>query len=158
MARTLILAAVFSVLSAHSAMVFAQQPSQYGSRDDARAMLDKAVAAVRADKAKAIEMFNKGDGGFLDRDIYPFCINLSDAKQLATQIKATLGADVRTFKDATGRDFGRELFDTMAKAKEGEVIEFSFTFPRPGSGPTPVQKVAFVEKAGDIYCGVGYYK
>jgi hypothetical protein len=30
-------------------------------------MLMKAVAAVKADKAKAIEMFNKGEGGFLSR-------------------------------------------------------------------------------------------
>ena len=27
-------------------------------------MLMKAVAAVKADKAKAIDMFNKGEGGF----------------------------------------------------------------------------------------------
>ena len=28
-------------------------------------MLMKAVAAVKADKAKALDMFNKGEGGFL---------------------------------------------------------------------------------------------
>ena len=32
-------------------------------------MLTKAVAAVKADKAKARDMFNKGEGGFLDRDL-----------------------------------------------------------------------------------------
>jgi hypothetical protein len=35
-------------------------------------MLDKAVAAVKADRAGAIAMFLKGEGGFLDRDLYPF--------------------------------------------------------------------------------------
>jgi hypothetical protein len=40
-------------------------------------MLDKAVAAVKADKAKALDMFNKGEGGFLDRDLYVFCANVS---------------------------------------------------------------------------------
>ena len=46
--------------------------------DEAKAMLMKAVAAVKADKAKALDMFNKGEGGFLDRDLYVFCANVSD--------------------------------------------------------------------------------
>jgi len=35
-------------------------------------MLDKAVAAaaVKADKTKALDQFNKGQGDFLDRDLY----------------------------------------------------------------------------------------
>ena len=43
----------------------------------------KAAAAVKADKAKAIDMFNKGEGGFLDRDLYVFCGNVSDAITVA---------------------------------------------------------------------------
>ena len=31
-------------------------------------MLDKAVAALKENKEKALEMFNKGEGGFKDRD------------------------------------------------------------------------------------------
>jgi hypothetical protein len=55
-----------------------QQPGQFGNADEAKAMLAKAVAAVKTDKAKALDMFNKGEGGFLDRDLYPFCFNISD--------------------------------------------------------------------------------
>ena len=33
-------------------------------------MLEKAVAAVKADKAKAVDMFNKGEGGFKVGDLY----------------------------------------------------------------------------------------
>ena len=35
---------------------------QYGTPEEAKAMLEKAVAAVKEDKAKALEMFNKGEG------------------------------------------------------------------------------------------------
>ena len=35
--------------------------TQSGTAEEARAMLDKAVAAVKADETKALEMFNKGD-------------------------------------------------------------------------------------------------
>jgi hypothetical protein len=40
-------------------------------------MLERAVAAVKEDKAKALDMFNKGEGGFKDRDVYVFCANVS---------------------------------------------------------------------------------
>ena len=41
-------------------------------------MLEKAVGAVKDNKEKALEMFNKGEGGFKDRDLYVFCANASD--------------------------------------------------------------------------------
>jgi hypothetical protein len=68
--RTFMIAAASAAILALSSTAFAQQ--QYGSRDEARAMLLKAVAAVKADRTKALEMFNNGTGGFLDRDLYPF--------------------------------------------------------------------------------------
>jgi hypothetical protein len=33
---------------------------------------------VKEDKGKALDMFNKGEGGFKDRDLYVFCANTSD--------------------------------------------------------------------------------
>ena len=53
---------------------FAQQ-AQFGTAAEAKAMLEKAVAAVKADKTKALAMFNQGEGGFKDRDLQPFCFN-----------------------------------------------------------------------------------
>jgi hypothetical protein len=43
-------------------------------------MLEKTVVAIKADKAKTIELINKGEGVFLDRDLYPFCANVDDGK------------------------------------------------------------------------------
>src|SRR6266480_3999315 len=63
MFRTLMIGAVSALTL--SAAAFAQQG---GTAQEARAMLDKAVAAVKADQAVAIPMFVKGEGGFLDRD------------------------------------------------------------------------------------------
>ena len=36
--------------------------AQFGTAEEAKAMLDRAVAAVKEDKAKALDMFNKGRG------------------------------------------------------------------------------------------------
>jgi hypothetical protein len=133
--------------------------AKFGTAAQAKAMLEKAVAAVKADKAKALDMFNKGEGGFLDRDLYPFCANLSDGKLLAVanpNAKQLLGTDVRELKDVTGKVYGKEMFEAAQKP-EGAITEVSYMFARP-SDPKPVPKVSFVTKVGDIYCGVGYYK
>ena len=39
------------------------------SQRKTKAMLEKAVAAVKQDKAKALDAFNAGEAGFKDRDL-----------------------------------------------------------------------------------------
>lgn len=133
----------------------AQQQGQLGTAAEAKAMLEKAVVAVKADKAKALAMFNNGEGGFKDRDLYPFCFDSGDGTVAATPAKNLIGTDVRNLKDKTGKAFGEELYRA---AKEGTLTEVSYMFPRPGSDTTPVEKMSFVTKVGDLGCGVGYYK
>jgi hypothetical protein len=41
-----------------------RNPADFGTAEEAKAMLEKAVAAVKENKAKALDMFNKGEGGF----------------------------------------------------------------------------------------------
>jgi hypothetical protein len=41
-------------------------------------MLDRAVAAIKQDKTKALAMSNSGEGGFKDRDLYVLSANASD--------------------------------------------------------------------------------
>lgn len=138
----------------------AKPMGQLGTADEAKAMLMKAVAAVKADKAKALDMFAKGEGGFKDRDLYPFCFNLSDGKVLpfANPIGRPLfGLDARTLKDAKGFVFGRAFWDAAQKP-EGQITEVSYVFPKPGDDPTPVPKTSFITRVGDLGCGVGYYK
>jgi hypothetical protein len=131
-----------------------------GTAEEARAMLMKAVAAVKADEAKAIEMFNSGAGGFLDRDLYVFCEKASDGTVVAVgnpNAKQLIGKDGRTFKDAAGKAYGVELYAALQKP-EGEITEVSYVFPRPGADKTPVPKVSLATRVGDLGCGVGYYK
>jgi signal transduction histidine kinase len=140
-----------------SSFAFAQE-SKLGTADEAKAMLDKAVAAVKADKEVALAMFNKGEGGFRDRDRYPFCFRLADGKYVANPSLAVIaGTSTHTLKDPTGKVFGEELY-AAAQKPEGQVTEVSYMFPKPGTTAPAVPKVSFVTKAGDLGCGVGYYK
>jgi Cache domain len=128
---------------------------QFGSAAEAKAMLERVVVAVKADKAKALAMFNAGEGGFKDRDLQPFCFNVSDGKIVASTVPNLLGTDIRMLKDKVGKEFGQENYKA---AIEGKITEVSYMFPRPGTDPTPFQKVSFITGIGDIGCGVGYYK
>ena len=64
MIRSFIVAAASAAVLALSAAAFA---ADHGTADEAKAMLMKTVAAIKADKAKTIDLINKGEGGFLDR-------------------------------------------------------------------------------------------
>ena len=169
MIHRLMIGAVSAATLSLSAAAFARE-DQLGTAQEARAMLDKVVAALKADKTKALDMFNKGEGGFLDRDLYPFCFNISDAKIVAVgnpnasqylggsvALNPILGEDGKTLRDAEGKKYGLEMY-TAAQKPEGEITEVSYLFPRPGADATPVEKVSFVTRVGDLGCGVGYYK
>lgn len=156
MARKFLIAAASAAIVALSPTAFAQTG---GTAAEAKAMLEKAVAAVQADKSKALAMFNKGDGGFLDRDLYVFCDSLADGKIVAIgnpNAKYLLGKDARALMDIAGKPYGREIFDGQRKP-EGQFTEVRYFFPRPGADDTPVPKISLVTKAGDLGCGVGYY-
>ena len=136
---------VFTLASAPAA--------QFGTAEEAKAMLEKAVAAVKEDKAKTLDMITKGEGGFKDRDLYVFCANASDGIVTAHPY-ANKGKQLRDILGKKGYPLGQEM---MQKATEGTIREVTYWWPRPGSD-TPLEKTAFYTKAGDQICGVGYYK
>ena len=123
----------------------------YGTPAEAKAMLEKAVAEIKKDKAKALEMFTKGEGGFKDRDLYPYCGG-PDGK--FTAHPKLVGQSLKDLKDKAGKPLGEEIY---AKAKEGVISEMSYMWPRPNE-TEPVQKVVYFTKVGDQVCAVGYYK
>ena len=155
MMRTLMIGAVSATALSLSASAFAQQG---GTAQKARAMLDKAVAAVKADQAVALAMFLKGEGGFRDRELYPFCFRIADGKLLASPKAVPAGTDARTLKDSTGNSYGEAIY-AAAQKPEGQITEVkSYLFPKPDTTAPTFEKVSFVTKVGDLGCGVGYYK
>jgi hypothetical protein len=155
MLRTLIIGVVSAATLTLSGASFAQQG---GTEQEARAMLDKAIAAVKADQVVAIAMFVKGEGGFLDRDLYPFCFRIADGKTLASPKAVPAGTDVRTLKDASGNAYGDAIY-AAAQKPEGQITAVpSYMFPKPGTTTPTFPKISFVTKVGDLGCGVGYYK
>jgi hypothetical protein len=125
---------------------------QYGTPEEAKAMLERAVAVVKEDKAKALDMFNKGEGGFKDRDLYVACANASDG--VVTAHPYLKGEHLQDIKGKKGYPLGLEM---MQNAIEGTIKEVTYWWPRPGSDK-PLEKTTFYTKVGDQICSVGYYK
>lgn len=127
------------------------QANTFGTAAEAKAMLEKAVAAVQAHKAAALAQFTKGEGGFKDRDLYPFC---GGPDGLFTAHPSLTGQSLKNLKDKTDKALGEEIYKVAA---EGKISEVNYMWPRPGS-TDPVAKVTYVAKVGDQVCAVGYYK
>jgi Single Cache domain 2 len=152
MLRNLVIScAVIQMIS--SATLVAAAASDFGTAEEAKAMLERAVAAVKADKANALDMFNNGEGDFKDRDLYVWCANASDGIVTATPYW-NRGKQLRDIEGKRGAPFGETV---MENASEGTIKETTYWWPRPGTDK-PLEKIALYTRVGDQICSVGYYK
>ena len=127
---------------------------QFGTEAEAKAMLERAVAALKANEKTALSEFNdKENKNFRDRDLYVFCFDMSDGKFTAHPNPTLMGTDVRALK-IKDDPLGQKLYDA---AKEGTVTTVDYNFPKPGTTDA-VPKESFVTRVGGEGCGVGYYK
>ena len=127
--------------------------ADFGTPEEAKAMLERAVAAVKQDKAKALDMFNKGEGDFKDRDLYVWCANASDGIVTATPYW-NRGKQLKDLEGKRGAPFGQTV---MQNATEGTIKETTYWWPRPDTDK-PLEKTALYTKVGDQICSVGYCK
>ena len=129
-----------------SAPAMAGQAAKYGTAQEAKEMLNRAVTSVRSNKLKALTKFNNGQSGFKDRDLYVLCANAKDGTITASP--SSNGKSLNSFTP------GRKVMQT---ASEGRVNEITYLWPRPGS-ITPLKKHTFYTRVSDQVWGVGYWE
>ncbi|MGB8276845.1 MAG: chemotaxis protein [Methylovirgula sp.] len=155
MSRSMFVSALAALTLLSSTALTSAQP--FGTEKGARAMIQRAITALKADQTTALAEFNdKNNEEFHYRDLYVFCMNMSDGKFTAEENPALLGTDSRMFK-LNGDPFGRRVYDTIKSAPEGRIISVGYNAPRPGT-TQPVPKVSFVVRIDGQGCGVGYYR
>jgi hypothetical protein len=116
-------------------------------------MLDRAVAAMKENKQKALDMFNKGRRA-ASRTVTSTCSAPMPRTAFSPRIPARRVNTCRTSSARKGYPLGKEI---MQKATEGRISEVSYWWPRPGSDK-PLEKHTFYTKVTGQNCGVGYYK
>jgi hypothetical protein len=100
---------------------FAQLASggQSGTAAEAKAMLERAVTALKANEAAALSQFNdRRDSRFHDRDLCVFCNNLSDGKMTAHPNHALIGMDAHAIR---GDLLMQRINDALKDIPEGRV-------------------------------------
>lgn len=130
---------------------------ELATAEDARTMLDRAVAALKLNETAALGEFNNpNDKNFHDRDLFVFCFSMSDGKITAYSSPGLIGIDVRslTLKDDP---IGQRAYDAVQTLPEGSVATMDYTFPKPGT-TEPVPKRSLEARIGNQGCGVAYYK
>jgi hypothetical protein len=130
---------------------------QFATAEEARAMLDRAVTALKATEAAALKAFNdEKNKNFRDRDLYVFCFSLPDGNFTAYQTPLMLGTDVRELK-LEKDPIGQRAYDVVAGAAEGDVVSIDYSFPKPGT-KQPATKQSLETRIGNQACGVSYFK
>jgi cytochrome c len=130
---------------------------QLGTAEQAKAMLDRAVSALKSNKSTALREFNDPNNKqFHERDLYVFCYNLSDGKITAYESPALLNIDVRTLS-LKDDPIGQRAFEAVQNSAEGSVVTIDYNFPKPGT-TEPVPKQTLETRIGNQGCAVTYYK
>jgi hypothetical protein len=121
--------------------------------EEAKALLTKAVKELQtAGEAKALAAFSDPKGAFIDRELYVFCFG-PDNKITAHFDHSRIGADLATYKDPEGKEFGKEMIE-VGKKGEGSV---EYKWMNPVSKKVE-PKLSFIKKTGQQICGVGVYR
>ncbi len=155
MSRSMFASALAALTLLWSTGLTSAQP--FGTDQGARAMIQRAITALKANQATALAEFNdKNNEQFHYRDLYVFCINMSDGKFTAQENPALIGTDSRAFKFQQD-PFGQRVYNAIKSAPEGRVISVGYNAPRPGT-TEPVPKVSYVVRIDGQGCGVGYYR
>jgi cytochrome c len=124
------------------------------TKDEATAMVKKAVAAVKADSAKAYADITKKPGPFTDRDLY-IVVYKTDGTVLAHgQNEKLVGTNQKDAKDPDGKAFVAERIEL---AKKGAPFWQDYKFMDPLTNK-PEPKQMYCEPVNDTAVCGGVYK
>ena len=130
---------------------------ELGTPDQAKAMLDRAIAALKSDEPGALSKFNDpSDQQFHDRDLYIFCFDVSDGKITADSSNGLRGIDIRALK-LKDDPMGRRAYDMVQSAPQESVLTMDYSFPKPGT-TEPAAKQFLETRVDNQGCGVAYYQ
>lgn len=124
-----------------------------GTEADARAMLERALAALKDDETAALAAFTAGAAGFKAKDLYVFCVDPTGVVTANGGHPDHIGLDTHSEIDAHGKNIGDAI---QAAARPGEINTATYMYPKPGSDE-PALKNALIGQVADQICGVGYY-
>jgi hypothetical protein len=99
-----------------------------GSEQEARAMLERAIAALKEDQVAALASFTAGAPGFKDKDLYVFCVTPAGVVTANGGHPDHIGLDTHEEIDSQARTTARRSWRPPRRAR---------STPRPTCIPSP---------------------
>lgn len=143
-----VLAMVFAML-----MVAPARAGEFGTADEAVAMVHKAVAMFKdSGRQKTIAEANDPKGRFVDRDLYVVIHDMTGKALANPVLPRMVGMDLSALKDVDGKAFIKERLDTL-KTRNSGWIDFKW----PNSVTKHIEKRSvYFERVDDLVftCGI----
>ncbi|MFD3189189.1 cache domain-containing protein [Sedimentitalea sp. HM32M-2] len=127
---------------------------EFGTAEEAQAMVEAATNALTANEEAALAAFNSGEAPFRAKDLYVFCGDADGNFSAHGANPDLVGKSLRGLEDKAGNKLGESIYTT---AVAGEYHSVEYQWPRPGETEVS-EKESILTKVDDQICGVGYYK
>lgn len=154
--RRLIAAFAASTLAIGLAPAAAQDKSK-GTRQEATAMVHKAIAHIKkVGRDKAFADFNDKKGPFTDRDLYVVVYDLKGKVLAHGANEKMIGKDVIDLRDVDGKYFVRERVEMMGKSPTASGWQ-DYKFMNPVTKQIEPKQM-YLQRHEDMIVGCGVYK
>jgi cytochrome c len=145
---------IFAAVAA-AALMTGAFAGEMATPDEAKALSEKAQAAVNTmGKDKAFAAFADPTGGFQDKDLYVFCLDMDGVALFHAKKPQLVGKNLLSFNK-----YGDELFkDMVAVAKKDGAGWVDYKWPYPGTDEVREKRSYIMTNNEGFFCGVGAYK
>jgi len=148
---------LFLGLLAAVGLATASAAEDHGTRDEAKAMAQAAVAYIaKVGPDKAYADFTDDKATWVRKDLYVFVFDMEGVTRAHGTNAKLVGKSLAGLKDQNGKAFIKEMMDVASAKGEGWV---DYDWPNPISKKIE-PKTSFVERVPgkDLFVGVGAYR
>ena len=148
--------AVFVLVAALSAFALPAAAAEFGTKDEAVAMVKRVQEQFKKDGADATfkAVSDQSTKEFHDRDLYPFIYDLNGLNVAHGARPALIGKNLLDLKDQDGTYLIREMVKIANGPGSGWV---DYKWPNPLTNKIE-DKTSYIEKMGNYFIGVGVYR
>jgi len=128
-----------------------------GSRDDAKALNDAAVAHIKkVGIDQAVKDFGTDKARWMPKDLYPFVQDFAGIMRFHLNDKM-IGKNFMDVKDASGKEFAKEMTSVAKSAKAVGWVDYEWTHP---ATKKIEDKTSYIQRVpgADMFVGVGIYR
>jgi cytochrome c len=153
-ARRHVAAAALALSAALALPAFAQER---GSRDEAKALNDAAVAHIKkVGLDQATKDFATDKAKWMPKDLYPFVQDFSGVMRFHLNDKM-IGKNFIDVKDASGKEFAKEMTNTAKSGKGVGWVDYEWAHP---ATKKIEDKTSYIQRVpgAEVFVGVGIYR